>query len=108
MRRECEFICDGCGSNKATEDEFCKNTFLCKAIGDQPFPYLVILSSGHEIECQGIEVRAAGWVRLLRSLDHYGRLSENTYIGKYDLPCPRGIDVRIDSIIAIADAPRTS
>lgn len=70
---------------------------LEKSFLDCPFDYAVILRDGKVIEYESAEWAAHGWVRLCG------------VVGKIDgCNFERGLEVRLDDIMACADAPHGS
>jgi hypothetical protein len=114
--------CDGCNAevDPGFQDEagitFC---FLCrrlspvlqKALTDQPFDYACGLTTGEIIRFGSATIRdgCRDWVWLEDISDlNDGESRRVTKIKTIPYPCPRGIEVRIDSIIWLADAPQGS
>lgn len=73
---------------------------LIKAIGDNPFEYLLVLRNGTVIEFVGARLTSRkGWVHLDQP-----SIVENKNVSVSE----RGIEIRVADIIAIVDAPRGS
>ena len=72
---------------------------LAKAVSDNPFQYALMLRDGTIIEFEGATLPSAGWILLDRpKIVNRG----------YDACLERGIEVRIEDIVWVADAPHGS
>lgn len=75
---------------------------LDKACYD-PFQYAIGLSNGTVIQFESAIPISREWIHI-----DLGENADKGRAGVCDLPCPRGIDVRVDSILWVADAPAGS
>lgn len=72
---------------------------LVKAVGDQPFEYALMLRDGTVIEFEGAEPQRVGWILLDRP-----RIVNRGYNACFE----RGLEVRLDEIVLVSDAPHGS
>jgi hypothetical protein len=87
-----EWACQPCGRRYPAA--------LVKAAGDH-FDYVARLSTGETVFFHSATLRG-DWVTLHR--DSTGGLGP-TWEQTFGVPCPRGMDVRVDAIVWVADAP---
>jgi hypothetical protein len=72
---------------------------LAKAVSDNPFQYALMLRDGTIIEFEGATPPSAGWILLDRpKIVNRG----------YDACLERGMEVRLQEIVWVADAPHGS
>ena len=72
---------------------------LAKAVSDNPFQYALMLRDGTIIEFGGATQPSAGWILL-----HRPKMVNRGY----DSCLERGIEVRLQEIVWVADAPHGS
>jgi hypothetical protein len=71
---------------------------LAKAIAD-PFQYALMLRDGTITEFEGADVPSSGWVLL-----HGPRIVNRGYDASFD----RGVEIRLEEVVWVADAPHDS
>lgn len=76
---------------------------LSKACADKPFDYALRLRSGEVIRFSGAEIIRPGWIHL----DVFPPASQPAR-DRLPFLADRGIDVRIDEILWVMDAPEGS
>jgi len=88
-------------------DELCITVLgshvLAKACSDKPFDYALKLRSGEVVRFSGAEIIRPGWIHL----DVFPPDAQPANNG-LPFPADRGIDVRIDEILWVMDAPHGS
>lgn len=80
---------------------------LQKAVQD-PFDYLIVLSTGEHIYCHQVQAVDANWIRIEKE-DLFECLTPSGEArALFGVACARGVTIAVAHIVAVLDAPNGS
>ncbi len=93
--------------DKQTGSKFGYPPDLQKAVED-PFDYLIVLSTGEQIFCYRVKPIDANWIRIEKDdlFEYIASTGESRSF--FGVACARGVTIAVAHIVAVMDAPNGS